>query len=135
MALPALHLLAAAVSSLLSSYTITLERLAIHYPCAGLGITTHTSTEPFAQSAVQPFPGALDPPSSEVMVDGFPGRKVVRKWTPGASAADCVEDGVKDLAQGVHPGPPGGIRSRQVRLHAGPLGIGEVGRVRLSHAC
>ncbi len=48
---------------------------------------------------------------------------------------DVVEDGVKDRAQGVSPGPPGSTRSRQVRLYARPLFLGEVGWARLSHAC
>jgi hypothetical protein len=60
----------------------------------------------------------------------------MRQQAPGTAATDDVEDGVEDLAQGgVSPGPPDGFRGRQVRLYALPLGIGEVGWVRLSHAC
>jgi hypothetical protein len=55
--------------------------------------------------------------------------------SPGTAATGDVEDGVEDLAQGVSPGPAGSSWSRQVRLYALPLGIGEVGWVRLSHAC
>ena len=41
------------------------------------------------------------------MVDGLPGREVVGKQAPGAAAADDVEDGVEDLAQGMYPGAAG----------------------------
>jgi len=78
MALTAFKLLAAIVSPL-SSYASSLHRLAIH--CAGVGLrfSLHADAQTFSQGSVQPFPGAVYTPSSEVMVDGFPGRKVVRQ--------------------------------------------------------
>ena len=45
-----------------------------------------------------------------------------------------VEDGVKDLAQGMYSGPSGSFRSRDMGSYVGPLGIGEVGLVCTSHA-
>jgi hypothetical protein len=56
------------------------------------------------------------------MVDGLPGRKVVGQQAPGATAANDVEDGVKDLAQGMYPGSPGGFRDREMGLDVGPFG-------------
>jgi hypothetical protein len=104
-----------------------------------LRISAHTDPQPFAQGCcVQLLPDAVDPPSSpEVMMNGLPRRELlVGQQTPGtATTTHNVEDGVKDLAQGMYPGPPISFRGRQVRLYALPLGIGEVGRVRLSHAC
>jgi len=47
----------------------------------------------------------------------------------------CVEDGVKDLAQGMYSGTSVGFRGRDMGLYGGPLGIGEVRRIRLSHKC
>jgi hypothetical protein len=47
---------------------------------------------------VDPLPGAVLTPSPEVMVDGLPGREVVRKQTPLAATTRDVEDGVEDLA-------------------------------------
>jgi hypothetical protein len=35
------------------------------------------------------------------MVDGLPGREVVRKQAPGAATSRDVENGLEDLAQGV----------------------------------
>jgi hypothetical protein len=59
----------------------------------------------------------------------------MRQQAPGTSTADNVEDGVKDLTQGVLPGPSGGLWGRQVRLYARPLGVGKIGWVRPSHTC
>jgi hypothetical protein len=85
---------------------------------------------------VQLLPDAVDPPSPEVMMNGLPRRELlVGQQTPGTATTHNVEDGVKDLAQGMYPGPPISFRGRQVRLYALPLGIGEVGWICLSHAC
>src|SRR5215217_3800145 len=95
MALSTLHLLATVVTSLLSSYTNALHRLAVDDAGARLGIPPHTPhAHPLAQGRVHPPPCTVDPPSSEVMVDGLPGRKVVRYETPGTPATDDVEDDV-----------------------------------------
>src|SRR5918994_2245406 len=101
MTLSALNLLAAIVSPL-SSHAGGLYRLAIHYACTGLGISAHANAHPLTQGRVHPLPGAVDPPSSEVMMDGLPGRKLMGKQAPGTPTTDDVEDGVKDLAQGVY---------------------------------
>ena len=53
---------------------------------------------------------------------------------PGASTTRDVEDGVEDLAQGVHPGASRGFGGGQMGLYVGPLGIGEVCLVCSSHA-
>src|SRR5215212_1215813 len=47
------------------------------------------------------------------MVDGLPGREVVREQTPGTAATHHVEDRVEDLAQGVQ------ARARPAALGAG----------------
>jgi hypothetical protein len=52
----------------------------------------------------------------------------------GTPATHDVEDGVEDLAQGVHPRASGGRGGREVGLDVGPFGIGEVGLVCSSHA-
>jgi hypothetical protein len=69
-------------------------------------------------------------------VDGLPGREVVGKQTPllAATSRD-VEDGVEDFAQGVQPGSSRGLGGREMWLYVGPLGIGEISLVRLSHTC
>jgi hypothetical protein len=79
-ALTALYLLASIVTALFSAYRGTLYRLGIHHARAGLRIPLQADPEAFAESPVDPLPGAVDAPSPEVMVDGGPpSRKVVRK--------------------------------------------------------
>jgi hypothetical protein len=68
------------------------------------------------------------------MVDGLPGREVVGQQPPGTAAANDVEDGIQDLASGVHLGTSGGFRCAQVGFEAAPFGIGEVALVCFSHA-
>src|SRR3712207_2956449 len=108
MAPSALYLLAAIVSPL-SSHTGSLDRLAVHYACAGLRISLEVYSQTLAQLRVQILPGTVDTPSSEVVVNGLPGRKLMRQQAPSTATADHVEDGVEDLAQGVHPGTSGGF--------------------------
>jgi hypothetical protein len=61
------------------------------------------------------------------VVDGLPGREVVRQQSPGAAAADHIEDGVEDLAQRIDPRTSVGFGSGKVGFQAAPFGIGEVG--------
>src|SRR5215217_3328487 len=68
------------------------------------------------------------------MVDGLPGREVVRKQAPGAATTHDVEDCVEDLAQEVQPGSSRSFGGREVGLYVGPFGIGKVGLVCSSHA-
>jgi hypothetical protein len=73
---------------------------------------------------------------SEIVVDGRPSRKVVRKQAPLAAAfEDVEEDGVQDLAKIVDPGPSESFGGWHVRLYVVPFGVGKIRRVRLSHAC
>src|SRR5215218_5435023 len=89
------------VAALFSSHPGTLDRLTIHYPGAGLGVPPEADPHPLAQSNVHPFPRPVQTPGAEVVVDSLPGWEVVRQQPPGAAAANDVEDGVEDLAQGV----------------------------------
>src|ERR687893_2982197 len=83
---------------------------------------------------MHPLPGAVYAPGAEVVVDGLPGREVVRQESPCTPTTHDVEDSVEDLTQGMHPRPPDTRRSRHERLDALPLGIGQVGLVCSSHA-
>ena len=69
-------------------------------------------------------PRAVLTPGSEVMVDGLPGREVVRKQTPLAATTRDVEDAPKAPGRPrLHP-----LReildAREMGLYEGPLGIG-----------
>src|SRR5215210_4192841 len=134
MALSALYLLAAVVSSLLSSHASGFHRLTIRYASTELRVSPHAQAHPLAQGSVHPLPRAVDAPSSEVMVDGLPGRKVVRQKTPGTATTDYVEDCVKDLAQGVYSRASRSFRGRDMGFYVRPFGTGQVGLVCCSHA-
>src|SRR5215208_3583852 len=58
----------------------------------------------------------------------------MREQPPGAAASKDVEDGVQDLAGGVHLGTSGGFGCGQVRFEAAPFGVGKVSLVCFSHA-
>jgi len=135
-AFSALHFLVAIVSSLCSTYPCGLHRLGIHHARAGLRISLEAYSQTLAQSSVHPLPGAVDTPSSEVVVDRLPRRELMRHQAPSTAAThDDVEDGVKELTQSVDTRPSASLWGRQIRLYASPLGVGEVGWVSLSHAC
>jgi hypothetical protein len=124
MALSAFHLLSSVVTSPIPSHTGALDRLAIHHASARLRVPLHADPQALAQGGVHPLPSAVEPPRSEVMVDGLPGWEVVGQQSPGTATTQDVEDGLEDLAQGVHPGTPWDFRGRQMGLYVGPFFIG-----------
>jgi hypothetical protein len=69
------------------------------------------------------------------MKDSLSRREVVRQKAPRAATPQDIEDGVEDLTSAVDPRSSGGFGGGKMWLQAGPFGIGEVGWVRLSHAC
>src|SRR5215213_2267307 len=135
MALTSFDLLAPVVTALFSANPGALDRLAIHHASAGLRISAQANPQAFSDGPVDPLPGAVDPPFPEVVVDGGPPGEVVRKHAPLAAASEEVEDGVKDLAKIVDPGPSESLGSWHVRLDVVPFGVGKIRRVSLSHAC
>src|SRR5688572_5056722 len=83
---PALDLLSTVVTPILSTHCGTLDRLRIHHASAGLGISVQANSQTFADSPVDPLPGAVDTPLPEVVVDGGPSRKIVWEQAPLAAA-------------------------------------------------
>jgi hypothetical protein len=77
-----LDLLASVITPIFAAYCGTLDRLAIHHAGAGLRISVQANTKAFTDRPIDLFPGAVDAPSSEVMVDGGPSREVMGKQTP-----------------------------------------------------
>src|SRR5215218_6728719 len=124
-----LDLLACVVASLPTAHAGALHRLGIDDSRAGLRISPEADPQTLADGRVDPFPGAVDAPETEVMVDGLPRWEVVGQEPPGAAATENVEDSVEDLAQRVEPGASGSLRNWQVGLDESPFGVGEVGSV------
>src|SRR5215208_7456802 len=92
--------------------------------------------QPFADGPVDLLPGTVDPPGSEVVIDGEPSREVVGKQAPLlATAHQDVKDGVQDLTKIVDPGASISCGGWQMRLDVVPFDIGKIRWVRFSHAC
>ena len=107
-ALSAFHLLPTIVASLLPAYAGRLDRLAIHHASARLGIRL-LRTRTRLRKAVWIFSQCAPYANPEVMVDGLLEGGSRGATAPGASTTRDVEDGVEDLAQGVHPGASRGF--------------------------
>jgi hypothetical protein len=132
-ALAPAHLLAAVEAPLLAAYPGRLYRLAVHYPCAGLGLASELLPQPPAQDAVQTLPKPVDAPSPEVVEHRLPRREVPRQHSPLATALEHVEDGVEDLAWAVEPRSSSLLRGRKVWFHQVPLFVSKVTRVSPAH--
>src|SRR5918998_2197625 len=109
MALAAFDLLGSVVATFFSSHSGRLHRLAIYYPRAGLGVPLLANPHSLAQGGVHPFPSAIQAPGAEVVVDGFPRRKVVWEKSPSTAATYHIEDGVENLAQMMEARTPVGF--------------------------
>src|SRR5215211_3905239 len=134
MALPAANLFAAVVTSRFSAHPGSLCGLRVDYPGTGLGVSSEASSQALVDCLVHLFPGAVEAPSSEVVVDSLPRREVTRQKPPLAAALQDIENSVQDLAGAVDSWASSPFRGREVGLEIQPFGVGEVGRVALSHA-
>ena len=72
---------------------------------------------------MKPFPGAIPPPESKVIIHGFPGRQIVGKQTPRASASQEIENGIDNLSRAMKQGSPMECRGREKRSNAVPFRI------------
>src|SRR5215208_8436888 len=70
------------------------DRLAIDHARAGLGIAAHGPAHLLAQRGMYAFPGAIEPPLAEVVVDGLPGWELLRQQPPLTAGAQDVGDTV-----------------------------------------
>src|SRR5579863_7665382 len=68
-----------------------LDRLTVHDAAARPGIPSLANPFPFAQRRVEPFPGAVEAPGPEVVVDRLPGRELPRQEPPLAAGAYDIE--------------------------------------------
>jgi hypothetical protein len=102
--LSAFDFLATVVATLFSGHPGRFDRLAIHYACAGLKISSRGPAPAHARLGAS-SPGAIDAPYSEIVVDGLPGWELVGQKSLGAATSYYVEVGVKDLTRAVDPRP------------------------------
>ena len=69
-----------------------------------------------ADLVMNSLPGAVDPPTPEVVVDGLPARHVVWQQPPSTSGADQVQDRVQDCQAIMFRGAPSKFGRRQQPL-------------------
>jgi hypothetical protein len=124
MALTPFDLLTSVVTALLSAHRGALYRLAVHHARTGLRVPPQANPKAFAEGTVDPLPGTIDAPFSEVVIDGGPSRKVVGQESPLAAALQEVEDGLEDLAQIADPWASVSFGHGKVGLYVVPFGVG-----------
>src|SRR5919112_110763 len=77
MPLPTANVLSAIVTPLFPANSRRFYRLAIHYPGAGLRIPPQANPQTLSDRPVDPLPGVVYSPNSEVVKDGLPWWEVV----------------------------------------------------------
>src|SRR5215203_4760420 len=135
MALSSFNLLGSVVAALFAAYPGRLERLAVDY-------LRHWAEGPSSSAPLLACagPSASSATSRPNARSGSSGRRsscpreVVGQQSPSAAAANYVEDGVYDLAGGVHLGTTDGVGEGQVRFEVAPFGVGEIALICFSHA-
>lgn len=75
------------------------------------------------------LPDAFGLPAAQVIIDGLPGREIMRQQSPGLTAAQRVEDGIDQLTRRRPPGSTARLGHGDEIGDGGPLGIGQVSRI------
>ena len=105
-----------------------MHRLAVEHGGDGTAILVVGSAHTSAQAIVECRPAAVAAPGAEVVIDGFPGRKVLGQEPPGAAAFDGIENGVEDQAKrGARASALLGLG--QQGFHEQPLGVAAIGLI------
>src|SRR4051794_17802887 len=110
-------------------------RLAVHDPGAGLRLPPQPFTIGRTQRRVDPHPGAVPHPQVVVIAHGAPVGEVGRQLPPLAAGPQQVEDRVDHFPQVHGTRAPGPRPDAEPRGEQRPVGIRQVGRVRLSAGC
>ena len=75
------------------------------------------------------FPGPVETPTPEVVVDGFPARHVVWQQPSSASSTDQVQDCIQDREAIMFRGTPAWLRRRQQPLDSFALLVTQIARI------
>ena len=103
-----------------------LDRLTVDNGRARLPIATCALANISSKLVMDPFPGAVEAPTPEVVVDGLPARYVVRQQPPSASGADQVQDCVQDRQAIMFRGAPSQFGRRHQSLDSFPLFVAQI---------
>jgi hypothetical protein len=106
----------------------------VRYCGTGSSSPSERGAQALADRVVHPFPGTVEAPSSEVVVDGLPRWEVTGQQPPPAAALRDVEDGVHDLAEAADPRSSPLLWGWEVGFEGLPFAVSKVGRVALAHA-
>jgi hypothetical protein len=107
----------------------------VRYCGTGSSSPSERSAQALADGVVHPFPGTVEAPSSEVVVDGLPRWEVTGQQPPPAAALRDVEDSVHDLAEAVDPRSSSPLLwGWEVGFEGLPFAVSKVGGVALAHA-
>ena len=69
----------------------------------------------FAQSVMDLLPDSTAAPELEIVIDGAPRRKIMRKQFPGSTTANGIEDAIEDFAAAVFWWTAAGFAGRHER--------------------
>ena len=106
----------------------------VRYCGTGSSSPSERGAQALADRVVHPFPGTVEAPSSEVVVDGLPRWEVTGQQPPPAAALRDVEDSVHDLAEAADPRSSPLLWGWEVGFEGLPFAVSKVGRVALAHA-
>ena len=123
MAFASVDFLAGVVTPLVASLG-AFDALAVDDGRAGVAFASFRLARLFPQASVNGDPQTVLLPGSEVMINGAPGRKVVRQIAPLAGGLGEVEDGVEQFPMAVLAGSPCRARSRKTIVDELPFGVG-----------
>src|SRR2546423_293362 len=132
MALAAVDLLVAVVAAL-AAHLGRLDALRVDAAGAGGPLPGGLATDLAAQGVEDLLPGAVLLPGDEVVPDGALGQQVVRQVVPLHAGPRLVEQGVDHLTQVNRARPAAVLGGRDQGLDEFPLGIGQIGAIRLPH--
>jgi hypothetical protein len=76
---------------------------------------------------MKPFPESILPPQTEVVIDGFPGRQIVRKQAPRTAASQQIQDGIENFPRTMKPRTPMSSRCRKKSSDTIPFRIAYIG--------
>jgi hypothetical protein len=122
-AFAAFDLLAAVISTCRSTDATRFDRLTIDDRRARLYLATEATPHCFAQGGVDGLPHTQQPPQSEVVVDGFPLREVVRQPFPATAGFGHLEHGVQQSPARNRRLPAIGFRFRHQERDDRPFGV------------
>src|SRR6202041_2089560 len=122
-----------AVVAARTAYFRSLDGLCVDAAGAGRGVAPLLLPHGLTQGIDEALPGAVVAPKGEVIVDGALGEQVMRQHVPLAAGAVLIEQSVQDFAHLDLPRPPARFGRWNQGSQEIPLGVGQVGRVRLAH--